>query len=104
MNIRDDYVYKTGANGELSVSASAGEQLPNVVCRLAWLHANGANTGKVYVGWNSSLTAPDGTTDTTTGIELTAGEKWGPLPIDNLNRLYRRGSVGTDRLTYFTMG
>jgi hypothetical protein len=87
--------------GELAGSASA-LQLPNVPCRLAQLKALTSNAGKVYLG-GAGVTRPDGTTDTTTGLELGPGEETGWIPIDNLNRLFRISDNAGDDLTYLVL-
>lgn len=87
--------------GELAGSATA-LQLPDIPCSMAWLKAVASNAGNVYLG-GAGVTVVDGTTDTTTGFELAAGEVLGPLPIDNLNRLYRICDNAGDDLTYFTL-
>lgn len=87
--------------GELAGSDEA-VQLPDIACKLAKLKARSTNTGSVYLG-GAGVTIPDGTTDTTTGIELTAGDETGWLPIDNLSRLYRIGDSDSDGLTYMVL-
>jgi len=71
--------------GEVSGSATA-KQLPSIPCQMVCITALNSNAGDVYVG-GSGVTVPNGTTDTTSGIELqpevvadaTIG---GPQPID----------------------
>lgn len=93
--------FQTVKTGELQGSATA-LQLPNVPCRLAKLKARQDNAGFVYLG-PAGVTKPDGTTDTTTGIELDASEDTGWLLIDNLNRLYRICDNAGDDLTYIVL-
>ncbi len=93
--------YTEVRSGELAGSASAA-QLPNVACKLAKLKARSTNAGSVYLG-ASTVTLPNGSTDATTGIELTAGDETGWLPIDNLNRLYRICDNTGDNLTYMVL-
>lgn len=51
------------------------------------IKALAANLGKVYVGYSSGVTKTDGTTDSTTGYQLAAGEeKW--CFVDNLSRIW----------------
>lgn len=93
--------YTTLATGELQGSASA-LQMPSVACSLARFKARGDNAGNVYIGV-SGVTKPDGTTDTTTGIELSAGEDSGWIPVDNINRFFRICDNAGDDLTYMVL-
>jgi len=65
--------------GERAGSATA-VQLPVVAGSMVYIKAVASNAGNVYVG-KSGVTKVDGTTDTTTGYELTPGDSIGPLPI-----------------------
>ena len=94
---------KGGANGEVQGSTSAA-QLPSVPCSLAWIKTVSSNAGKVYIGWSTTVSKVDGTTDVTSGLELGAGEAFGPVPLDNLNRLWYICDNAGDDLTYFTAG
>jgi hypothetical protein len=76
----------TVVSGERQGSGSA-VQLPSVVSSLVWIKALINNVGDVYIG-ASGVTVANGTTDTTSGIELNPGDMIGPLPIKNLNLLY----------------
>ncbi|MDO8671243.1 MAG: hypothetical protein Q7O66_07400 [Dehalococcoidia bacterium] len=100
VDVVTDPVYSTIANGELQGSASA-LQLPSVACRGVFLKAAYDNAGRVYVG-GSGVTVKDGTTDTTSGIELNAGDEIF-LPVTNLNILYRICDNAGDDLTYFAL-
>lgn len=93
--------YTTPASGELAGSASA-TQMPSVACKLAKFKAAYDNAGRVYIG-GSGVTKKDGTTDTTTGIELSAGEETGWLPVSNINVFYRICDNAGDDLTYLTL-
>ena len=46
---------------------------------------------------------PGGTTDTTSGIGLAAGETLGPLGVENLNKLYLIGDNAGDDLSYLIL-
>ncbi len=92
--------YGTIAVGELAGSASAA-QCPAQACRGVYLKAAYDNAGRVYIG-GSGVTKKDGTTDTTTGIELNAGDEI-YLPVSNLNVLYRICDNAGDDLTYFAL-
>lgn len=94
--------YGNVKTGEVAGSVTAA-QFPDVVGHLACIKARSANTGKVYLG-KAGVTKSDGTTDTTTGWELEAGEATPWLPIDNLNRLYRICDNATDAVFYMVLG
>jgi len=93
--------YSTVACGELQGSATA-LQMPSVACKLVKFKARNDNAGNVYIG-TSGVTKPDGTTDTTTGFELDAGEETGWLPASNLNIFYRICDNAGDDLTYIVL-
>jgi hypothetical protein len=88
--------------GELAGSATA-LQLPDIPCTMVWFSALSSNAGNVYLG-GAGVTVPDGTTDVTSGLEITPGMIVGPLPIDNLKRLYRICANAGDDLTYLAVG
>ena len=91
--------YDSVASGELQGSASA-LQLPDIPCRAVFFTAIASNAGKVYLG-GPGVTVPDGTTDTTSGIELQAGDMTPFIPTSNLNKLYRICENAGDDLCYF---
>src|SRR3990170_4263651 len=91
--------YDSVASGELQSSA-APPQLPHIPCRAVFFTAVASNAGKVYLG-GPAVTAPDGTTDTTSGIELQAGDMTPFIPISNLNKLFRICENAGDDLCYF---
>jgi hypothetical protein len=77
--------------GELSGSTSAKQVLnaagEGVSASMVLVQAVASNAGKVYVGHSNAVTKPDGTTDSTTGYELEAGEEqW--FFVDNISRLW----------------
>lgn len=84
--------------GELAGSTSA-LQMPDIKCSLVRFKAVSTNEGSVCIG-GVGVTLPNGTTDTTTGFELGAGEDTGWIPCDNLNRFYRICTNAGDALTY----
>lgn len=90
------------ATGERAGSATA-VQLPSVSGSMIYIKAVGSNAGNVYVGI-SGVTVVNGTTDTTSGIELDAGEMLGPLPLDNLDKLYIICDNAGDDITYMVLG
>ncbi len=89
-------------SGELQGSATA-LQLPNIPCTMVWFSALSSNAGNVYLG-GAGVTVADGTTDVTTGLEITPGMVIGPIPIDNLSRLYRICDNAGDDITYLAVG
>ena len=91
--------YDSVASGELQGSATA-LQLPDIPCRAVFFTAIASNAGKVCLG-GPGVTLPDGTTDTTSGIELQAGDMTPFIPISNLNKLFRICENAGDDLTYF---
>jgi len=94
-------VYTGVASGELAGSATA-VQLPDISCKQVKFKARYINTGKVYLG-GPGVTAPNGVTDTTSGLSLSPGEETGWIPIDNLSRLYRICDSANDHLTYLAL-
>lgn len=93
--------YGLAGVGELAGSVTAA-QMPVLACKLAKFKAAHDNAGRVYIG-GSTVTVKDGTTDVTTGLELSAGEETGWLPISNLNILYRICDNAGDDLTYIAL-
>ena len=91
------------ATGERQGSASA-VQLPSVAGSLVNVKAVRSNAGNVYVGFASSVTAVNGTTDTTSGWELDAGEETGWLPLDNLDKLWVIMDNAGDDICYMVLG
>jgi len=90
------------ASGEVAGSATAA-QLPNIGCQFAKLKAEYNNVGRVYLGNSSLVTKAAGTTTITAGLQLSAGEETGWLPIINLNLLWRICDNAGDSLTYLIL-
>lgn len=88
--------------GECAGSATA-VQLPSVAGSMVWIKAVASNAGNVYIGL-SGVTKVNGTTDTTTGLELTPGDMLGPLPIASLSDLYMICDNAGDDITYLVLG
>ncbi len=86
-------------HGERQGSAAA-VQLPTLACKMARIVACVSNVGNVYLGRSNAVTKPDGTTDTTTGLELAPGADTGWLPIQNLNLLWMICDNAGDDITY----
>ena len=70
----ENLLYEAVVSGELAGSVTA-VQCPDVVCNAVQFAAASSNTGSVYVG-GPGVTAPDGTTDMTTGMELHTGDPY----------------------------
>ena len=92
--------YDSVASGALAGSVSA-LQLPDIPCRAVFFTALASNAGKAYLGGPGVTIPSDSTTDTTSGIELQAGDMTPFIPISNLNKLYRICDNAGDDLTYF---
>lgn len=93
--------YAVIAVGELAGSVTAAV-MPTVACRLVKFKAAYDNAGRVYIG-GSGVTVKDGTTDVTTGLELSAGEESGWIPVRNVNEFYRICDNAGDNLTYLAL-
>lgn len=91
----------TVACGELAGNAAA-TQMPSVACKLIKFKAEIDNAGNVYIG-GSTVTKADGTTDTTTGLQLAAGEETPWMPVTNANIFYRICDNAGDDLTYIAL-
>lgn len=89
-------------SGELAGSAAA-IQGPTVAAYQVKFKAAAANAGKVYIGGTSGVTKVDGTTDATTGIQLSAGEQTEWIPCVNLNQFWRICDNAADALTYIAL-
>lgn len=94
-------VFTSIASGELQGSATE-LQLPDVACKMVRFKACYNNAGRVYIGVDN-VTKQDGTTDTTTGLELNAGDDTGWIPASNLNIFWRICDNAGDDLTYLAM-
>lgn len=94
--------YDRVASGELAGSVTA-IQCPERACSLVRFKAAADNAGTVYIG-GSGVTAPTGSTNTTTGLALAAGEDTGWIPVSNLNNFYRICDNAGDDLIYLLLG
>jgi len=92
--------YDSVASGALAGSVSA-LQLPDIPCRAVFFTALASNVGKAYLGGPGVTIPSDSTTDTTSGIELQAGDMTPFIPISNLNKLFRICENAGDDLCYF---
>ena len=93
--------YQNVIVGELAGSATA-VQMPDRACSMVRFKAHADNAGKVYIG-ASGVTVANGSTDTTTGLQLSAGDDTGWIPVDNLSRFYRICDNAGDDLTYLAL-
>lgn len=89
-------------SGERQGSATA-VQLPNVSGSLILITALSSNAGNVYIG-AAGVTVPNGTTDTTSGIEIVPGGSTPWIPLPNLNLLYMICANAGDDITYMVLG
>lgn len=92
------YAALTLGTGEKAGSASAS-QFATITTKWAKVKAQYDNAGRVYVGI-SGVTKADGSTDTTTGWQLVAGDETPWFPISNLNVLYLICDNAGDDVTY----
>lgn len=74
------------ATGEKAGSTSAS-QFATITAQFVEFLAKSDNAGSVYIGVANTVTKADGTTDTTTGFELTAKDRVA-FPTTNLNRFW----------------
>lgn len=93
--------FQTVQSGELAGATSA-TRMPNVACTLVKFKAASDNVGKVYVG-GAGVTKADGTTDTTTGWSLAAGEETPYWPVPNVQSFYRICDNAGDDLVYVAL-
>lgn len=91
----------TVVSGERQGSASA-VQLPDVPCSEVAISALSDNVGSVWLG-GAGVTVADGTTDTTSGLELQAGDMTQFIPVPNLNLFYIICDNAGDDITYLAV-
>lgn len=101
VSVASEPTFTLAGTGELAGS-TGGAQMPTLTCRLVKFKAAYDNAGRVYIG-GSAVTVADGSTDTTTGLQLSAGEESGWLPVANVNVFYRRTDNAGDDLTYIAL-
>jgi len=95
-------IYNRVVSGELAGSISAA-QMPNIICRAVIFTALKSNAGNVYIG-GAEVTKPDGTTDTTSGLELAPGTISPWFYVQNMSKLYYICDNALDDLTYVALG
>lgn len=97
----ENILYGVVKSGEVQGSATAA-QLPDIPCRAVAFSALSSNAGSVWLG-GAAVTVADGTTDTTSGLELQAGDMTQFIPVPNLNLFYRICDNAGDDLTYMAV-
>lgn len=105
MGSRITDTFKVRAHGEVAGSATA-KQLPAI--RGKWVKFKAAidNAGNVYVAPNSGVTKAAGTTTTTAGWPLDAGQETDWLPMGetgSMDEWYLIGDNAGDDLLYTVM-
>jgi hypothetical protein len=93
--------HTTHISGELAGVTSA-TQMPTRACTLVCFRASSENAGKVYLGV-AGVTKVNGSTDSTTGLQLAAGDSTGWLPCNGLSDFYRICDNTGDSLTYLAV-
>lgn len=91
---------KTIRHGEVAGSATAA-QMPDKPYQNGYIKAAADNAGTVYIGASSSVTAKNGSTDTTTGFPLAAGEVIVLGAPGNLNEMYYICDNAGDDFIYY---
>ena len=82
--------------------ATSATQFASVAAKWVKVKAEYDNAGRVYLG-GSSVTKVDGTTDTTSGWQLNAGDETPWLPLSNLSALYLICDNTGDDTTYMVL-
>ena len=94
-------MYHKIVSGELGGTVSAAA-MPDIGGLVVMFKAAYDNAGRVYIG-GAGVTKADGTTDVTTGIQLSAGETFGWVPFTTLKNFYYICDNAGDDLTYMIM-
>ncbi len=95
-------IFTAIATGEVAGSATQAV-FPTVAAKLIKIKAHADNAGKVYIGTSTSITVANGSTDTTTGWQLSPKDETPWLPLSNLNLLYRICDNAGDDVTYIVL-
>ena len=96
--------YTTVKSGELAVgTAAGGTATGSIACKLVRFKARNSNPGTVYIGGGTTVTVPDGTTDTTTGLNLVAGDDTGWIPAANVNQFFFISGGTANAVTYLAV-
>ena len=93
--------YNKIISGEIQGSAAAA-QMPDISCRAITFKALASNVGNVYIG-GPGVTVPDGTTDTTSGVEMQPGDWMQFNPCSNINIFYYICDNAGDDFGYLAM-
>lgn len=89
--------------GEIAGSATAAA-MPALACKWVKFKALNDNAGRVFIGVTSGVTKPNGTSDATTGLCLSANEETDWLPTSgNMSGFYRICDNAGDDLTYIAL-
>jgi hypothetical protein len=72
-------------------------------CSMVNFMAPASNTGKVYIGPDTSVIKEDGTTNYTTGWELAAGQQTGWLPAGDVSMFSYICTNATDDLIFWAV-
>jgi hypothetical protein len=87
------------ANGELAVGVSQ-VQGPDIRCKMVYVKANNDNAGYVNIGFVTGVPVTNEGTDTTTGIELAAGQDSPLMIVGNLSELFFIATQASQGITY----
>ena len=93
--------YNKVVSGEIQGSASAA-QCPDISCRAVTFKALSDNVGNVYIG-GPGVTIPDGTSDSTSGVEMAPGDWLQFNPTDNISIYYYICDNAGDDMCYLAM-
>ena len=93
--------YDKVISGEIQGSATAA-QMPDISCRAVTFKALSGNVGNVYIG-GPGVTVPDGTTDTTSGVEMQPGDWLQFTPCSNISLFYYICDNAGDDFGYLVM-
>ena len=97
----ENVTYGKVQSGEIAGSATA-VVLPTIACSMVAFSACTDNAGNVYLG-GAGVTVPEGTTDTTAGLELEPGDMTQFIPVANLNVFYIICDNAGDDLVYLAL-
>jgi len=87
-------------HGEITGSLSAAQIARDLPCSIVALYGRADNNGVVSVGNSTAVTIPDGTTNITAGIPVSAGQSTLYMTVRNLNDLACIFSDASDSLLY----
>lgn len=99
---KNTHDYKTKGVGERAGSASA-VQMPAQACKRVLIRANGNNAGNVYIGFASTVSVPNETSDLTSGYPLEATESL-ELFVGNLDQIWYICDAAGDAFSFLWEG